>query len=430
MKKTLSIVFILMFAFAALPSWSAQAKNAAPEKKIKIYVFWGKGCPHCAKELGYLNTLPKKYPQVEIKTFEVWKNKENAKIFTQVARAYGVKNLGVPFTIIGSSAIPGFRSTETTGKELEKKIEACVKKGCDDALELALRSSEGKTPIEKTVRPEDKTVSLPGLGEISIDKYSLPVLTLILAGMDSFNPCAFFVLFLLLSLLIHAKSRKRMFFIGGTFVFFSGLIYFVFMAAWLNFFMHAGEVRLITVIAGVMALVIGFINVKDFFAFKKGVSLTIPESAKPKLFERMRGLLKATSLPSLLVGTAVLAVTANTYELLCTVGFPMVFTRVLTLHKLSTLQYYLYLVYYNLVYVIPLAVIVVIFSVTLGAKKLTEGQGQALKLISGLMMLSLAFVLLINPDLLNNVVVSLALLASSLAGAGIVILAAKKFKIR
>jgi hypothetical protein len=216
--------------------------------------------------------------------------------------------------------------------------------------------------------------------------------------------------------------------IGGTFVFFSGLIYFLFMSAWLNIFLHIGELMVITTIAGVIAVIIAAINIKDFFLFEQGVSLVIPEKAKPRLFERMRTLLKATSLPSMMAGTIVLAIVSNAYELLCTVGFPMVFTRVLTLQNLPVFHYYFYLLIYNVIYVIPLAVIVLTFSITLGARKLTEWHGRVLKLISGLMMLFLGLVLLINPTLLNNMLLSIGLLASALSVAILIIVTTKKIK--
>jgi hypothetical protein len=202
--------------------------------------------------------------------------------------------------------------------------------------------------------------------------------------------------------------------IGGVFVFFSGLIYFLFMAAWLNLFLVMGHVTAITTIAGAVSIVIAAINIKDFFFFKQGVSLTIPDSAKPKLFDRMRKLLRSTSLFSILIGTTVLAIVANSYELLCTAGFPMVFTRILTLHALSLTSYYLYLVFYNVVYIIPLLLIVLAFSITLGSRKLSERQGRLLKLLSGLMMLGLGVVLIVNPALLNNLLVSFVLLAGAL----------------
>jgi hypothetical protein len=257
-------------------------------------------------------------------------------------------------------------------------------------------------------------VDIPFLGTLDARSSSLPMLTLFIAGMDSFNPCAFFVLLSLLGLLVHARSRNKMLLVGGVFVFFSGFIYFLFMAAWLNLFLVMGHVAVITTIAGVVSIIIAAINIKDFFLFKQGMSLSIPDSAKPRLFDRMRKLMRSTSLLSILAGTTVLAIVANSYELLCTAGFPMVFTRILTLNNLPASSYYLYLVLYNIVYVVPLSIIVVMLTVTLGSRKLSEHQGRVLKLVSGTMMLGLGCVLLANPALLNNVMISFFLLAGAL----------------
>ncbi len=127
----------------------------------------------------------------------------------------------------------------------------------------------------------------------------------------------------------------------------------------------------------------------------------------------------------MLTGALVLAVAANSYELLCTAGFPMVFTRVLTLHELTAESYYLYLVLYNVVYVIPLSVIVTIFAVTLGSRKLTERQGRLLKLVSGVMMILLGAVLLADPALLDSPVTASGLLAVALLTTGAIALGEK-----
>jgi hypothetical protein len=266
------------------------------------------------------------------------------------------------------------------------------------------------------------------VGEVDPTKVSLPLLTVVIGALDSFNPCAFFVLLFLLSMLIHGHSRKKMLLIGGIFVFFSAFIYFLFMAAWLNIFLVIGQLTAITLSAGVVALFVASINIKDFFFFKKGISLVIPEKAKPQLFERMRNLLKSSSLATTVAGTVVLAVFANAYELLCTVGFPMVYTRALTLHKLTTFQYYMYLVFYNVVYVVPLAIIVLVITISLGARKLTEWQGRQLKLVSGLMMFFLGLILLVNPSLLNNVAATGGLLLAVIIVAGAMIYGMKKLK--
>jgi hypothetical protein len=216
-------------------------------------------------------------------------------------------------------------------------------------------------------------------------------------------------------MLVHAKDRGRMLVVGGTFVLFSGLIYFVFMAAWLNMFLLLGELRLVTIAAGAVALLMGAINVKDYFWFKQGVSLSIPDTAKPGLFARMRGIVATGSLGPMLASTILLAIAANSYELLCTAGFPMVYTRSLTLADLPTWQYYAWLAAYNVIYVIPLLVIVILFVRTMGARKLTEDEGRVLKLVSGLMMLGFGIVLLAAPQLLTNALAAIGILAAAVA---------------
>ena len=93
-----------------------------------------------------------------------------------------------------------------------------------------------------------------------------------------------------------------------------------------------------------------------------------------------------------------------------------------------SLEYYLYLIFYNVIYVIPLGVVVLIFAITLGSKKLTEWQGQILKLVSGLMMLGLGGILLMDPDLFNNLLVSIGLLLIALLISGIIILITKRLR--
>jgi hypothetical protein len=269
-------------------------------------------------------------------------------------------------------------------------------------------------------------VTLPLLGVVDPQRLALPYLTVAIAGLDGFNPCAFFVLFTLLGLLLHVRSRRRILLVGGIFVLFSGLLYFLFMAAWLNVFLLTGQIAAVTKAAGAIALVIGAVNVKDFFFFKQGVSLTIPDAAKPKLYDRMRRLIRETSLLSVILGTIVLAAAANAYELFCTAGFPMVYTRILTLHQLSRTATYGYLALYNAVYVLPLATIVLLFAWTLGARKLSERQGQVLKLFSGMMMLGLGGVLLLRPEALSDVRATAGLLCAALALSGLLVLATRR----
>ena len=117
----------------------------------------------------------------------------------------------------------------------------------------------------------------------------------------------------------------------------------------------------------------------------------------------------------MIAATAFLAIAANFYELLCTAGFPMVFTRLLTLADLPAAGRYAYLAAYNLIYVLPLAAIVVVFARSLGARKLSEREGRLLKLMSGLMMLGLGVLLLLAPERVSQVGIAFALMAVAVA---------------
>ena len=129
----------------------------------------------------------------------------------------------------------------------------------------------------------------------------------------------------------------------------------------------------------------------------------------------MRNLLNADNTPAMVTSAIVLAIVANSYELLCTSGLPMIYTRLLTLEQLPASTYYMYLLVYNVIYVIPLLLIVIIFAVTLGSRKLQAHEGHSLKLLSGLMMLGLGVLLIFAPDQLGNLIVTLSIILGSIA---------------
>lgn len=392
-RKIFMMVFLLILADCAVAQYP-------DNETVTVHFFYSKNCPHCASQKPFLEKMESDYPWLQIQYLDV-EEKANALLYVKMASKCGESARGVPATFICDDMTVGYGSDEIDGARIRKKIMQCHESSNNGDL--------------GDIDSEDNVVELPFLGKVNANSMSLPLFTLVLGFLDGFNPCAFFVLFFLLSMLIHAKSRSRMLLIGGVFVFISGLIYFVFMAAWLNLFLFIGHISFITTIAGIIALFVGAVNIKDFFWFKKGISLSIPDSAKPRLFTKMRGLLRASSLSSMLFGTVVLAVAANTYELLCTAGFPMVYTRVLTLYNLSSPGYYMYLALYNIVYVIPLMTIVVFFAYTLGSKKLTENEGRTLKLMSGNMMIFMGAILVLAPHMLNNIATAALVLGFSAA---------------
>lgn len=251
----------------------------------------------------------------------------------------------------------------------------------------------------------DQNVVHTFLGDINISDLSLPVLTIIIGAIDSINPCSFFILLFLLSILLYTRSRKRMILIGGIFIFFSGFIYFLIMVFLLQAFTLTGEQIIISLMAGIIALIFGILNIKDFFLFKKGPSASIPDSQKPKLYKQMRRIVKITSIPSLIIATIVLAISANTVELICSIILPLEYTAVLTSSNIAMSESYIYLFLYNVMYVLPLIIISIIVIKTLGHKKLNEFQGKMLKLFSGIFIFAIGEVLLINSAVLSDLIV-------------------------
>jgi hypothetical protein len=214
--------------------------------------------------------------------------------------------------------------------------------------------------------------------------------------LDGFNPCSMWVLLLMISLLAPLNDRRRMVAIAGTFVLIQGIAYFLFMAAWLNLFLLIGLSRASQLIIAAIAIVAGLINVKDFMAFKVGISLSIPEKAKPGIYSRMRSILHAESLGAAIIGAIVLAILVQIVEFLCTSGFPALFTRILTLRELDTAGYYGYLLLYIAAYMIDDIVILGIGVAMLSRHRLQEREGRALKLISGLVMIGLGLYLVFD----------------------------------
>ena len=155
----------------------------------------------------------------------------------------------------------------------------------EEATEEDLGTATIETSEQESATKDD-AVELPLVGKVSAGEIGLPLFTLAVGLIDGFNPCAMWILVFLLSILVNIKDRRKIIAIAGTFVLVSGLAYFAFMAAWLQVFLLVGIARPVQIALGLLACFIGSVNVKDFFAFKKGISLSIPESSKPGLYRR------------------------------------------------------------------------------------------------------------------------------------------------
>lgn len=368
-------------AVAILLALLFTSRLAAAQTTIEIYT--RPGCPHCAEAHRYLGELARERADFVVVEHDIVSELEARNRLRELSEQAGVATPGVPTFVIAGEVLVGFDPGSTP-----PRLRALL----DQAAVL-----EGGEAI-RTPTPPPTSLELPVFGRIDVGRLGMPLFTLAVGLVDGFNPCATWVLMFLLSMLVNLKSRKRMALIAGTFVVVSGLVYLAFMAAWLTFFMVLGVSQPLRIGLGLLALAVGGVNVKDFFALGRGPSLSIPESAKPGFYKRVRGILHAENLAAAMTGIVILAFLVNLVELLCTAGLPAVYTAVLTAQHLSTWQYYAYLTLYIAAYMLDDAILVTIGVATLSRSKLQETGGRWLKLLSGLVIIVLGVLLLVRPE--------------------------------
>jgi glutaredoxin len=365
--RSLSLLLLLLAAW--LPA--AASELACPS----MDVYLRDGCPHCADAKAYLQQLQQRHPDLSIRYHEVGSDPQALRELLRLSQQYGIEQAGVPSFLICEAFYAGF----------------AMAAGSDEWIENQL--------LDPDANRQPYQVRTP-LGEFSVDDIGLPAFTLALGLIDGFNPCAMWILLFLLSILVNIRSRRRIILIAGTFVVVSGMVYFAFMAAWLNLFLLIGFTRWLQIVIGVLALLIGAVHIKDFVAFGQGVSLSISDSVKPTLYARVRNIMHARSIWAALIAVTIVAIMVNMIELLCTAGLPAIYTQLLSLRPMTTAQYYGYLVLYNLAYIFDDALMVTITVFTMNRLKLQEKQGRWLKLISGLVIFTLGLILLTAPGML------------------------------
>ncbi len=412
------------------------------EDMLTIHAYTREGCPHCAKAKRFLAKMKQKYPGFHIQIHEITRDPNALAELQDLTRRHNMLATSVPVLYFCGQIMVGYDEDETTGVRIEDRLrENCVRcedgpplRGASDRGVMTMASYNSRTetgsedaqpetepgndepsleevpltelpeadnsgPTVATAPKEERPheIELPWFGTVSAEAIGMPLFTIAVGLVDGFNPCAMWVLLFLLSVLVNLHDRWKILAVAGTFVVISGLAYFAFMAAWLNVFLFVGYLRAVQIALGVLALFVGSVHVKDFFAFHQGVSLSIPDSAKPGIYARVRGIVTAQHLWGALIGASVLAVLVNIIELLCTAGLPALYTQILMLQKLPAWENYLYLALYNVAYMFDDSVMVAVVVVTLGRRKLQQQQGRWLKLVSGLVIVLLGLVLLFKP---------------------------------
>lgn len=420
MKKILK--FLIVFAVFLLLPVSAKAD----EKVINIHLFYGNGCPHCAAEEEFLSDYLKDRTDVKLYKYEVWYDSHNQELLSKVQKEMGTTNKnGVPFTVIGKKTIVGYAdgvtdeqikdainyylnndyrdyAGEITGKVKKAEVKEDITKD-ESKTEDKKENKIEKADDIKDSNQTDENVTVPVLGKINAKKVSLPILAVVLGFVDGFNPCAMWILIFLITMLFNIKDRKKMWILGLTFILTSGIVYLMFMLAWLNLATFISKIAFIRLLIAVIALVVGLINVYKYIdSLKKkdeGCDV-VDKKDRKKIMEKIISITHEKKFIIALLGIMVLAASVNIIELMCSIGIPLLFTQILAMNNLSTFSYMIYMFIYIFFFLIDDIVIFVISMVTLKVTGLSTKYTKYSHLVGGIIMLIIGLLLIIKPELL------------------------------
>lgn len=376
------------------------ASAAFAQRTVDVYAFVANGCPHCEKALAFLGREAAQRAGVRVHALELTRGARNVDVLVAVARKLGVDDSAVPFIVIGERVFVGYLDDRTSGAALRGQIDACLAHGCRDIVgPLLAQAPHGAAPEETgpPAGPQPETIHVPLLGEIGLRSLSLPALTVLLAGLDGFNPCAMWTLVFLIGLLLGMQDRVRMWALGTTFVAASAFVYFLFMAAWLNLLLLLGSVAWVRAAIGVVAIAGGLYYLREYVLNKEAVCKVTAPQARRQVFERLRALASERRFLIAAGGIVLLAFAVNLVEAVCSAGIPAVYTQLLAMNALSPTAYYAYLALYIAVFMLDDLIVLVAAMKTLQFVGLGTKYTRASNLVGGALLLALGAVLLLRP---------------------------------
>ncbi len=366
-----------------------------------LHFFYKDNCPQCEGLLegDFLENLEKEY-DINIRGYNV-NNEEVEVLYQSLKEKYGLPAGGYPIVFLGDKYYIGESNIKDN---LEDQIVVCQREGCPCPLEK-IDAITPQMPRASDFTPEEgQKVDLPILGEIDFAGIPLFITTSIIAFVDGFNPCSLWLITFLLGIVVYTGSRKKTLLVGVTFLLVTSTAYALFMVGFLNMFMYVGYLKWIQLAVALIAITFAVVNIKDYFWYKKGISFTIPDKYKPKIFKKVRGVVKEEqSTGAMILGTIGLALGVVLVELPCTAGFPMIWTNILAQNQVVGMAFVSLLLLYISIYMFIELVIVLSVALKLKNAKFEEKHGRILKLIGGMIMLALGSVMLINPNLMHSI---------------------------
>ena len=343
--------------------------------KINLYLFHGAECPHCEEERNWLKKIKIEYQdKVNFYYFEVWHDENNSKMMQEVKDRLNVPSSGVPLTVIGRKYFLGF--SDTISSQMENTI---------------------KEYLEIDNDPDE--IILPIIGKVNIKTVSIPLVAVILGFIDGFNPCAMWILLFLINMLFRMKNKKKAWALGLIFLSVSGLVYFLSMLG-INMVLGVVTISWMKIALAIFILIMGILNIKKYIETRNEEAgcTVVDEKKRKKLMTRMKQIINSNSFMLSIVGIIVLASSVNLIELACSLGFPLIFTELLSINNIHGITKLIYLLIYIFFYMIDDIIVFSVSMFTLEATGVTNKYNKLCTLVSAIIMIAMGLLLLLKPD--------------------------------
>ena len=219
-----------------------------------------------------------------------------------------------------------------------------------------------------------------------------------LAAVDAVNPCALAVLTLMLIAILtyNPKKKKNVLLAGLAFTLSVFIMYLFYGLVIIRFFQVIQTLTAIRLwlykILGVVAILLGLLNLRDFFHYKPGrLGTEMPIALRPKVKKIISGITSPK-------GAFVVGLFVTVFLLPCTIGPYVIAGGILSaLELMKTIPW---LLLYNAIFVLPmLAITLVVYA---GIKKVEDVSGwkdrniRYLHLVAGLIIICLGIAMLMG----------------------------------
>ena len=391
--KKLKFMQIFLMLFAILFTFNS-VKAVEP---INIHFFFDPSCLHCAEEKEWLEGFNEDNPDIQIIVYDL-SIQDNYELFVEVKTLFNDRDALSPYTVIGGIALRGFN--EQTKSDIENIIERYRNEEFSDIVAKVINNeSVTNADFDEIIRD---TVNLPFIGEVETRGFSLLLGAIIIGFVDGFNPCALWVLILLISLLINSNNKKRMWYLGLIFLVTSALVYFLIMMSYLTIAIQFTTITVFRYLIAAFAVGFGGYNLYKFIKTLNtddGCEV-VSDKKRIKIIERIKKIVREDHILIAIIGIIALALIVNLIELACSAGLPLLYTSILAFNEVSSLQYFLYVLVYVLFFLIDDIIIFTIALFTMKVTGITNRYSKYSHLIGGLIMVAIGVLLAFFPNII------------------------------